>query len=715
MNHPLYVAFIWHHHQPYYRQPGRDVYVLPWVRVHAAKDYLHMAELLRMFPHMRATFNLVPALVEQLQAYAQGTAEDPMTLLGYKDRWSEEEKRLILNLGFSIHWQRLAFRYPRYRDLISRRDTALRDPDTFSTQDYMDLIVLFNLAWTEQRYIQEYPALQALAARGRDFTPEDMHTLTTVHRDLCRRTLEAYAALAEAGQIELTFSPYYHPILPLLVNTDHAQRANPGITVPSPPLNAAEDARAQLVMGRTLCETVFHTPLTGVWPSEQAVSPEVAAMLADIGARWFVSDEAVLGRSLNHYFHRDAQEQVQDPHLLYRPYRIHTPHGPIIGVFRDHTLSDKIGFVYMHHPPRQAAEDLIQRLLVIYQRLKASQHPYLVVIALDGENAWEHYEANGAPFLETLYRRLGEETHLQPVTVSEFIERFPVTDELPSLATGSWINGDLSTWIGDPEHTVAWSLVRDTRTALMRRATAWQNNHERAHAVREAWTHLYIAEGSDWFWWYSRRNTSAQDALYDALFRENLIAVYRVLGESVPPVLERTVTVQSSATLSPLPPPFLTPRLNASPSPQPDWATAHVVRPRLSTGAMQPAQVPIQAMRVGYDRTHLYIRLELSTPVSQDIVISLTGPAGALGDVVIPPKSPPTFWRYGHQVTIALRWQHRPPVMELALPLADLGLYAGDTIGIRAGLFVEGHLHHALPPDVPYRLTLEMPTEEPRP
>ncbi len=708
MAHPLYVAFIWHHHQPYYRQPGRDVYVLPWARVHAAKDYLDMADLLREHPNVRATFNLVPSLIEQLAAYARGQAEDPMTLLGQKTTWSEEEKRLLLNLGFSIQWERLAFRYPRYRELIGRRETALRDPETFSTQDYLDLIALFNLAWTERRYVEADARLRALAAKGRDYTPEDIATVVAVHRELCGRTLEAYQELADRGQIELTFSPYFHPILPLLVNTDHARRATPDISLPSPPFAAPEDARGQLEQGRSLCERTFGRPLVGVWPSEQAVSPEVAALLAEMGVRWFVSDEAVLGRSLQHFFQRDAQEQVQDPHLLYRPYRVRTEQGTVVGVFRDHTLSDKIGFVYMHYPPHQAAEDLVVRLQTIYYRLNDPDRAYLVVIALDGENAWEHYEGNGAPFLHDLYRRLAEHPLIETVTVSEFLERFPATDDLGSLATGSWINGDLTTWIGDPEHTRAWSLLREAREAIVRREALWQHNHERQEAIRHAWHHLYVAEGSDWFWWYSRRNTSAQDALFDALFRENLAAVYRWLGETPPADLDRPI--QEQVTAEPLRPPVLTPSLTAPASPTPEWALAHVVRPRTSAGTMQVAQVPIQAMRLGYDREYLYVRLELGQPATRDIVVSFTGPAGALGDVVMPPVgSRPTFYRYGHAVPVPLRWRVRGQVIEIAVPLKALGVYPGDAVGVRAGVFEDGTLRHALPPDVPYRLVLVFP------
>ncbi len=712
MSHPLYIAFVWHHHQPYYRQPGRDVYVLPWARVHAAKDYLFMADLLAEFPHIRATFNLVPALIVQLEAYASGDAEDPMTLLGRQATWTEEEKRLLLSLGFSINWQRIAFRYPRYRELIERRETALRDPDTFSRQDYLDLIALFNLAWTNPRYIQEDARLAALADKGRDFTPDDIETIVTAHRALCARVVSAYQALAERGQVEIITSPYHHPILPLLVNTDHARRTTPSIEVPQPPLAAPEDAEAQVARGLAFHAERFGSPPRGMWPSEQAVSPEVAAILRAHGVDWFISDEAVLGRSLGVFFHRDHQEQVQEAEVLYRPYRVTTPHGDILAVFRDHTLSDKIGFVYMHYPPRQAAEDLIVRLQTIYYRLKDRGGPYLVVIALDGENAWEHYEDNGEPFLRDLYRRLGEHDLLETTTVSVFLDRFPPQEKITNLATGSWIGGDLTTWIGDPEHTRAWTLLREAHEAIRLREEEWAQNHGRQQAIQRARHYLHVAEASDWFWWYSRRNTSDQDALFDALFRENLAAVYRTLGLDVPRAVETPIVGKRVAVPRPLQPPFFTPRLTAAPDPSREWAEAVVLRPRASVGTMQMAAPPLKAMRIGYDREHLYLRLELGATITDDLVVSITGPNGEAGDIVVECLCrKPELWRYGHRVVEELPHRARGDVIEVAIPLRALDLYPGDTISVRAGFFSDGRLQHAIPPDTPYSLVLELPAE----
>ena len=709
MNYPLYVAFVWHHHQPYYRQPGRDVYVLPWARVHAAKDYLFMADLLTEYPRVRATFNLVPALVEQLEAYAAGDAEDPMTLLGRQERWSEEEKRLLLNLGFSINWQRIAFRFPRYRELIERRETALRDPNTFSSQDYLDLIALFNLAWTHRRYIERDERLKTLAEKGRDFTPDDIETIVTVHRELCARVVPAYQALAEQGQIELTTSPYHHPILPLLVNTDHARRAVPNIEVPQPSFVAPEDAEAQVARGLAFHRQRFGHPPRGMWPSEQAVSPEVAAILKAQGVEWFISDEAVLGRSLGIYFHRDHQEQVQEAEALYRPYRVETPQGDLFAVFRDHTLSDKIGFVYMHYPARQAAEDLIVRLQTIYYRLRDREGPFLVVIALDGENAWEHYEDNGEPFLRDLYRRLGEHELLETTTVSAFLDQFPPQERITDLATGSWIGGDLTTWIGDPEHTRAWTLLRQAHDAVREREEAWERNHERQETIRRARYHLHVAEASDWFWWYSRRNSSEQDALFDALFRENVAAAYRTLGLPVPREVETPIVGVKVPAPRPLKPPVLTPHLTADPDPSREWAEAVVLRPRASVGTMQMATPPLTAMRIGYDAERIYIRLELGQTITDDLVVSFTGPNGAAGDVVIDCMCrKPELWRYGHRVAEELPHRAQGSVIELAVPLRALDLYPGDTVSIRAGFFRDGRLQHAIPSDTPYSLTLSL-------
>ncbi len=711
MSHPLYVAFIWHHHQPYYREPDRDRYALPWTRVHAAKDYLFMAEMVQAYPTIHATFNLVPSLIEQLDAYADGTAEDPMTWLGRQSSWTEEEKRLILNLGFSINWQNLAFRYPRYRELIQRRDTVLRDPSTFGTQDYRDLIALFNLAWTHPRYVQQDRRLRALAEKGRDFSVEDIETVVQVHRELCGRVVPAYRALAERGQIELTACPYHHPILPLLVNTDHARRATPDLPTPQPPLLAREDAEVQVRMGVEMIRHRFGRTPQGIWPSEQAVSPEVVEILRGQDLHWFVSDEAILGRSLDVYFHRDEQEQVLEPRKLYQPYLVPTSAGDIVAVFRDHTLSDKIGFVYMHYPSHQAAEDLVVRLQTIYYRINEPETPFLVVIALDGENAWEHYPDNGVSFFHELYRRLASHPLLRTVTVSEYLDQFAVRSRLDTLATGSWINGDLTTWIGDPEHTAAWSLLRDTRQVLQAQAEAWKHNHGRQEALHRAWHHIHVAEASDWFWWYSHRNVSDQDSLFDALFRENLSRVYQILSRPLPEVMTQPISGRPGLAPKRLPPPFFTPPLDAAAKPAAAWSRAHVLRPRVSIGTMQMAQVPIQAVRLGYDREYLYMRLELGTPVPEDVVVSITGPAGALGDVVIPRcgTDVPLMWRYGHLVKVDLRFACQGNVVEMAIPLPALDLYPGDVLGLRVGLFRDGCLEHALPADTPYHVPLEMP------
>jgi len=712
MKHPLYVAFMWHHHQPYYRDPGRDVYVLPWVRMHAVKDYLHMAEVLREHPDIKATFNLVPSLVEQILAYANGEAEDAMSLLGRQSSWTDEEKRLILNFGFSINWHRIAFQFPRYRELIAQQEVVLRQPDTFSDQDYRDLLVWFNLAWTDPNLLEQDERLRRLVEKGRGFTIADFETVIAVHREICARVLPAYRELADRGQVELTTSPYHHPILPLLVNTDHARRATPDLPVPDPPFSALEDVTAQIRMGMAAHSDTLGQTAQGLWPPEHAVSPEVLPFFLSNGVQWFVSDEAVLGGSLGIFFHRDEQEQVWEPRRLYQPYRIRTLHGDIVAVFRDHILSDKIGFTYMHYPPHQAAEDLIVRLQTIYYRLNDPTNPYLVVIALDGENAWEHYEHNGDPFLTELYRRLASHPLLETTTVTEYVDRFGTRAELDRLATGSWINGDLTTWIGDPEHNVAWSLLRDTRRDLVQYQDEHEGNPSWQDALERAWRHLYIAEASDWFWWYSHRNTSDQDMLFDALFRANLAEVYRSLGVTVPPALLRPIVARAPAPVA-LRPPYFTPPLDAAADPMVHWAQAHTIRARVSTGTMQAAQLPIQTMRLGYDAENIYVRLELGEPVTtRNLVVSFTGPAGAAGDVVLPGGGADGawLWRYGHRVG-SVRLARGRNVVEIAVPLQALRLFPGDTVGVRAGVFEEDALAYAVPADVPYRLQIQIPVE----
>ena len=605
------VAIIWHMHQPLYRQPGSDVAILPWVRLHAVKDYLHMAQVLARHPQVRVTFTLTHSLAEQLEDYARGALTDRLMQLAGRAYFSPDDKQYMLNMCFSISWDNIIRRYPPYEAILNRRHLALLNPDYFSTQTYRDLLVWFNLAWTDPNLLESNPFLAGLVQKGRDFTIDEAQKLIQIHLEIVGKVLPSYRRLSEAGQLELITVPFYHPILPLLVDSRIARRPSPGLPIPEPPFRSPEDAGAQLHWGVTKHERLMGGRPAGLWPSEGAVSPEILPLVADAGLRWLATDEAILGESLGVYFERDESGLVKRGDLLYHPWRLRTEKGDLAIVFRDHDLSDRIGFVYQHLPGAQAAEDMMVRLERI-ARAFGHREDGLITVILDGENAWEYYEHNGDVFLNELYRRLAEHPDLTPVTPEAHLAAHPPQDEIETLASGSWIMGDFTTWMGDPEHLAAWSLLRDLREAYALWREETSPSPRRLH---EAQKHLFAAEGSDWFWWYSHRNSSDQDALFDELFRDYLAAAYRAMDIIPPAVLARPI--RGMAEQTPAPRRFIAPRLVAAPDPGIHWSDAAVIRPRASVGTMQQAGGVVQAVRYGNDGNALYLRVELAAPAAR--------------------------------------------------------------------------------------------------
>ena len=610
MSHPLYVAIVWHMHQPIYVDPEqRDLALLPWVRLHTAKDYLHMAEVLTRYPNVHVTFNVVPSLLVQMEDFAQGRIHDRLWLLGTQKEWSREEKLYLLNICFGHDPDRVIRKYPRYRELFEHHGDALSDPDAFGAQDYRDLIAWFNLAWIDPTRLERDDDLNRLVLKGHGFTISDILLVHRKQQEIARKVIPLYRKLQRKGSLELSTTPFYHPILPLLEDNMSAREATPDIPLPDPPFSFPEDVGAQLRLARKAYRRWFGRMPVGLWPSEGAVSQAILPWVLEGGFTWLASDEGVLGKSISKYFERDAHGFVTEPRLLYHPYRtlIDGMLGPAI-IFRDRELSDKIGFQYHSWPGGQAAEDLVLRLKMIRQRIDDPDNPYLVSIILDGENCWESYEHNGDPFLESLYLRLSEDEELEAVTVGEYVRRFPPKCMLARLAAGSWIRADLTTWIGDPEHNLAWSLLERARNDVK----GWKGSGR-----KEAQEALYIAEGSDWFWWYSHRNTSDQDAMYDRIFRGYLKKSYTERGVSYPPDLDVPIAGRWDKPHSRPPRHSISPHLQAHPLLPDDWKNAGVVLPAVSTGAMQTSDGGVEALYFGTDSHNLYLRLELSASLDE--------------------------------------------------------------------------------------------------
>src|SRR5688572_23247518 len=604
-----YVAILWHMHQPYYEDLATGEHVLPWVRMHGLKDYYGMAALLREFPQMKLTFNLVPSLLVQLEAFAEARARDWHLELGLKpaDELSESDRATILSEFFHAPRGRMIDRYPRYAELLQKRDSGRE----YTNQDFLDLQVWHKLAWVDPFYLDHDSRVKMLIEKQRGFSEADKAELREVELEILRRVIPEYREAAERGQVELSTSPFYHPILPLLCDTDIYLKTHPASGVPRPAFRRPEDAAEQLLRSRECHQRLFGHEPAGLWPSEGSVSDETAELAAKAGFQWMATDEAILGRTIGQEFRRDAHGWLEHPEPLYRPYGLQAGSREIACLFRDHALSDLIGFVYAGWQPRAAAADFVHRLVEAGRRFSASSggEEATISVILDGENAWEHFEGGGRPFLRALYRMLSSHPELRPVTMSEAASRPRRT--LSGIFPGSWIDGNFFIWIGHADDLRGWRQLRDARQ-MFGRASASANMAGREQAFKE----LLIAEGSDWFWWYGDDHSSDHDLEFDELFRRHLRNVYQMLGQPVPEELFATNITTSHVPVSVAPPVGLVrPTLDGRLTSYFEWLPAGIVETAAPAGTMTAGEhrdPELRMLRFGFDLEHLFLRLDLN-------------------------------------------------------------------------------------------------------
>ena len=507
-----------------------------------------MVKILEEFPGVRATFNVVPSLAAQIQEYASGQFRESWFDIAFTpaEKLGPDAKREAIERAFQVNDNFLR-RWPRFGALAAqvRSGGAEACVAQWSARDWRDLQALSQLAWMDEEYLTKDPAVKALSDRGQDFTEQDKALLLDKQHELLAAVLPEYCLAATRGQIEISTTPYYHPILPLLCDTDIARVSNPDTPVPQPAFRYPEDAREQLVRARQFHERVFGQPPAGLWPSEGSVSDETLEIAAELGFHWFATDEGVLGRTRNVGFWRDASGYPENGPDLYTPWRLKRGKKELYGFFRDHYLSDLIGFVYSRMSAEAAAEDLHRRIRAIGDSEPAGRTATVSLI-LDGENAWEYYPGNGRQFLRCFYEHIEHDPDICACTVSEAIEAVPDAPVLEGIFPASWINANFDVWMGHAEDVRAWELLRDARDAFERAKTRgdWGRPvrlDESTFQGRRVYDAVLAAEGSDWCWWFGPEHASANDAEFDALYRRHLTEIYNALGEPPPAALSHPV------------------------------------------------------------------------------------------------------------------------------------------------------------------------------
>src|SRR6201993_3439675 len=494
----------WHMHQPQSRDPETGRYVLPWTRLHALKDYYGMVETLREFPKFHATFNVVPALGVQLEEYSSGSFNERWHALAFKnaDELTREDKAEILSRAFQVNHEHLMSRWTRFVELIewSRPAGGAQALVSFTPRDWRDLQLLSQLAWMEESWFEKDDLVGRLATKGKDYTEQEKSALRKKQLEFLGLVLSAYRDAARRGRIELSTTPFYHPILPLICDSDIARVANPGTPLPRRAYRRPEDAREQLRLAREYHERVFGAKPAGLWPSEGSVSDQALTIAAEEGFKWFGTDEGVLGRTLNVAFFRDGNGIPANAERLYQPWRLQMANTGITGLFRDHHISDLVGFVYSRMDSKAAAADPHGRLRYIGDTVK-SEKPLTVCIFLDGENAWEYYPGNGREFLREFYQRIANDRDFRALTASEAIAAAGDISTTGTIFPASWINANFDVWIGHQEDVAAWDLLWDAREAFGKAVDARAKNRENAptqEALKEAQESLLTAGGSDW-------------------------------------------------------------------------------------------------------------------------------------------------------------------------------------------------------------------------
>jgi alpha-amylase/alpha-mannosidase (GH57 family) len=686
----IHLALLWHMHQPWYVDPSNGQMALPWVRLHGISAYRDMAALLERHPGVRATISISPSLLDQILWYVDG-GEDSYEQLTLRPaaELSAEERIFILRHFFSVHWAGVVAQMPFYHQLLDKRGRDIPSggweliAERFSVDELRDLQLLFNLAWFGFTAAED-PDVRRLLAAGHGFSEEDKRLVLHKQREILRTVLPAWQALLQRGSIEVDCSPYYHPILPLLVDTSVNKRCTPEARLPER-FCFPRDAEVQIERAALRTEQTLGVRPIGLWPPEGAVSPEVLELVQRQRFRYLTTDSEILFHSL------DDRGSTPGRRRLYQPYRV----GECAVFFRDGDLSTSIEREYcVWADAGAAATDLLTKLRQAARAARVDgDRPPLVVVALEGENPWEAYPRRGQTFLDALYDQLEQATDIRTVTLEEHLRDYPPTVALEHLHSGSWIEANYAIWIGDPEKNRAWNLLARARKHLARAQASAEVSEA---ALDEALTHILRAEGSDWFRWLGEPFASAEEDVYDALLRSHVMAMYHALQDSPPADLSQPIEHSGVVETLRQPSAFIQPRVDGTRTSFFEWRGAGFYRVP-AAGSMYHEHTFITGLYWGFDAGRLFLRFDPAedqreaTPsslVDLAIWIELSKPERRItGRLRLRPAPP--------KLVLSARAGGRPAtdlgvveevaffeVVEMAIPLGRLGLVRGDRVGL---------------------------------
>lgn len=607
----LSIAFYWHMHQPVYQLTSGGDYLMPWVRLHAVKDYLDMAMWTKKFDKLKLNFNIVPILVDSIIDYAEKGAHDihsRMTITP-ENELKKEDKIFILNNFFDANYQTMILTNPEYHRLYQIvQAEGTNDTSIFTNQEYADLMALFNLAWVDPSYKTSNSELKKLIKKGKNYTLEDRINIIEIQRDIIRKIIPSTKKLVEKNKIEITTSPYYHPILPILLDYKNIKKNQiPDDDISN--LKTELDAKIQTEMALDRIEEVFGKRPRGIWPSEHCVNGKTLELLSSIGVDWSISDEGILANSINFEFEHDFKGYLKEPYHLLKTYRYKTKNSDLKMIFRDSSIPNLISFEYQNHNPIATANDLYDRIKVLQSKILSSpDREHLLTIALDGENCWENYLEDGASFLKTLYTLITEDDTLETVLISDYLDNTKEDKPLNKIASGSWMNRNFKLWIDEPVKDIAWTYLKRVRQDFSNFVKREPLNPNIELARRE----LFICEGSDWFWWYGEPNDSGRDNIFDFIFRTHLKNIYRYLDLDTPKYLDEPISNISTTKPSKYPKSLITPEINGKfvTTEEDIWNNAGFIE--IPDGPVLRESKLFDKIRFGNDENYFYLKFNLN-------------------------------------------------------------------------------------------------------
>jgi len=608
----LNIAFIWHFHQPVYQESFEKDFLMPWVRLHATKDYLDMLYRIDKFPRLRVNFNISPTLADSLLRYTNGSKDIHLRLLMSDiSELNDEDKKFILNNFFDANYANMILTRKYYSYLYNKRFSEDEiSTDHFSDQEYADIMTNHTLAWVDKIFFDEYPELKKLYDKEQGYTLKDRRRIAEITYDIVRKILQTYKEYYLRDKIEISTNPYYHSILPLLLDVNalpYAYNEN----LPSNPNVLAEDACLQTKKALDKFEELFGKRPKGLWLSEHCISKKTVNLLSELGIEWTIADEGILADTLDQKFPRDFEGNLEDPFYICKNYKLKGAENTNI-VFADSFFANLVGFGYGNYEGATAANDLYERIKTIQNKLDNSPDDHILTIAMDGENCWESYANDGGEFLDTLYGLLENDESLETVLMSEYFKKAKNPIVLDNICAGSWINKNFDLWIGEPVKNLAWKYLENAREAYNERSLHIHSEDQKAKALEE----LHIAQGSDWLWWYGEPNESGQDHIFDHLFRTHLKNMYEILEVEHPRYLDIPLI---SIIGKPIRHPrrHIAPTINGTLSEEVDnWVDAgYIFLPDNPTSSVGKT---VKGIYFGNDRENLYFKFEINKSYMKD-------------------------------------------------------------------------------------------------